>query len=93
MRGHACSEPATWGERAGCRTLSGEASGLKDAAKLLWIALDPATGDRGIIVDEYIGAEIDRAIVETSLDEDERFAILVARWIRMLIVGARELSV
>lgn len=93
VRGDACAEPASLRQRRRGRAGCGETAGLVNAAQLLRVALHPPTRERGVIVDENIGAVIDGRALEERLNEDEGFAVLIPGGVSQFIVGTGELPV
>lgn len=75
------------------RDARGKASRLVYGAQLLGKALRPAARDRGVVIDEDIGAVVNWRAVEDRLDQGEGLAVLVARRVGQFVIGAGELPV
>jgi hypothetical protein len=83
------AESASLGKRRCGRARRGEAPRLIDAAQLFREALRPAAGERGIVVDEDIGAVIDRRAIADRLDQGEGLAVLITRGVGELVIASR----
>jgi hypothetical protein len=93
MGGDATPEPASLGERRGGSAGRREGARLIDAAQFLRIPLRPPARQRGVVVDEYERAIIDRLAIEDGLDQDKGLAVLITCRVSQLVVGTGELPV
>ncbi len=71
----------------------GVIASLKHLAEALRIALTPTASDRCVVVHKNVWTVRDRLTLELGVDENKKFAILVARRVEIFLVTAAELPI